>query len=114
MAYNNNKNQRCSCCDYTHFSTYHDHSTPRTFHYLAEEDVYVCSECTDAIYESLSEFEFDGDLYDGMPLEPPRKAVDGDLSSLGTLSPKDEEARPEPSVAVLEGIAVGHGSSRNG
>lgn len=114
MAYNNNKNQRCSCCDYTHFSTYHDHSIPRTFHYLAEEDAYVCSECTDSIYESLLEFDTDGDLYDGMPLERPRKAVDGDLLFPGTLSLGNEEARPEPSVAVLEGIAVGDGSSRNG
>lgn len=108
---NNNKNHRCSVCDYTWFSNVHDQSYPRTFRYSNRENGYICSDCDGAIHEALADFV--GDTNE-MPLERPREAADGDLEFFGTLSPENEDGCPEPTVAVLETMAVDDVSSKNG
>lgn len=96
---NNNRNHRCSVCDYTAFSTEHDHAEPRTFHYHARRDEYVCSECDDSIFDTLSEFD-PVDL--DMPLGAPTEAVHDDLDFRLLPLPETENTAVRSNLGLLE------------
>lgn len=65
---NNNKNKRCSVCDYCSISSHGE--PPRTFSTAHGSDDYVCQVCVDYITEALEEFLGEDDE-PTMPLEVP-------------------------------------------
>ena len=85
MPVNNNKNNRCSVCDYSPVSSPDEES--REFFFYGEDC--VCHVCRESVVNSLLEFDKtqeEGEITLGMALEAPDLTAEG-LSREGELPP---------------------------
>lgn len=104
MSTKDNKNQRCSICNYVNFDDMEWGDTPqRSLHYHKDTDEFVCSVCENEIFDAVS--EFDHESYLEWPQDEQRGVLEADLGSTALVGADHEEA------AVAPPLGSGNGGS---